>query len=95
MNLRQLARDKQCQIRLTGVCNHDPATTVLAHVRLVGISGIGTKAPDWMGSWACSACHSYVDTHHDKNVKADFYEGVLRTQYELWRLGLEFTRPKP
>lgn len=87
-NLRKLAQGKPCQIRLTGVCNHDAKTTVLAHVRLTGISGMGIKAPDLLGAWACSSCHAYVDRYHDKSTKADFYEGVMRTQAALIKKGM-------
>lgn len=83
ISLRLYARDKPCQIRLPGVCNFDPATTVLAHYRLIGISGMGMKSPDLIGAHACSSCHSYVDSHHDDATKVAFLEGVLRTQSAL------------
>jgi hypothetical protein len=85
VNLRNEARDRDCQIRLPGVCNHNPETTVLAHVRKIGISGFGIKSPDFLGSWACSACHAYVDSHHDDATQVAFYEGVFRTQAQLLR----------
>lgn len=87
-NLRDAARGRDCQIRLPGVCNYNPATTVLAHYRLVGISGMGMKAPDVIGAWACSACHLYVDTHKDDATARAFLEGVLRTQARLIKDGV-------
>ena len=86
-SLRKLARGRICQVRLPCICNGDPATTVLAHVRITGISGMGLKAPDLLGAWACSACHEWCDTHHDDSTKAAFYEGVLRTQAALIKEG--------
>lgn len=80
MNLRKLARGQACQIRLPG-CNSNPETTVLAHFRLSGISGMGLKPPDWLGAWACSWCHSYVDGHKDAETQLDFAKGVFRTIY--------------
>lgn len=77
--LRKLARGKPCQIRLIGVCNGDPATTVLAHFRMSGASGMGLKPPDWLGAWSCSACHTFVDTHKDAATQLDFAKGVFRT----------------
>lgn len=74
-------------MRLPNVCNRDPATTVLAHVRLSGLSGIGMKAKDMFGAWCCSKCHTYCDTHHDDSTKTAFYEGVLRTQAALLKEG--------
>lgn len=85
MNLRNEARDRDCAIRLPGVCNFNPETTVLAHLRLIGISGFGIKAPDELGAHACSACHAYVDSHHDDATKIAFYEGIFRTIAQLIR----------
>lgn len=68
-----------CQVRLPDVCNHDPATTVLAHYRLAGISGLGIKAPNVLGAWACSSCHTYVDTHKDVATQLSFLQGIMRT----------------
>ena len=92
MNLRELARGKPCMVRIPGICNCNPETTVLAHARMIGISGIGTKAPDIFGAWACSACHDYVDNRRPNSAGAvqrrlDLLEGVIRTQYELLRMG--------
>lgn len=88
MNLRQQARGRECQIRLENVCNHNPETVVLAHVRQIGISGFGIKSPDILGSWACSACHAYVDSHHDAETNAAFASGVYRTLNILWTEGV-------
>jgi hypothetical protein len=79
MNLRNEARGRDCTIRLPGVCNFDPATTVLAHYRMAGLSGMGMKSPDLCGAWACSACHAYADSHRDDATARAFLEGVLRT----------------
>ena len=62
-NLRNLARDQECQVRIYGVCNHNPETTVLAHLRLGGVAGMGQKPPDFPGCFvfACSNCHDVID----------------------------------
>jgi hypothetical protein len=49
---------------------------------------MGVKAPDFLGSWACSACHAFVDTHHDDATQLSFAEGVFRTQAALIREGV-------
>ena len=85
MNLRKLARGQLCQIRLPGICNGNPETTVLAHYRLSGLNGMGLKPNDLQGAWACSACHSAVDT--DKQYALDFAFGVFRTQAALIKMG--------
>lgn len=82
--LRKAARDRYCQVRIPGVCNHNPETTVLAHVRLAGVTGGGQKAPDILGAWACSACHQVTEQEKDDDwIQRLFYEGVIRTQYQL------------
>lgn len=86
MNLREAARGRQCQIRIPGVCNHDPETSVLAHYRLG--TGIGQKPPDVMAAIACSACHDAVDRRAHLELEYEFVrhahaEGCLRT-LELW-----------
>lgn len=86
-NLREAARGEPCMIR-SPVCNFDPQTTVLAHYRMIGVSGLGVKSPDLLGAWACSRCHEYVDTHRDVDAKYLHLQGVARTQAELIRRGL-------
>ena len=87
-DLRKLARGRDCMVRIAGVCNFDPSTTILAHYRLAGISGMGMKSPDMLGAWACSACHLYVDSHKDDATARAFLEGVLRTQARLIKEGI-------
>jgi hypothetical protein len=88
-NLRDAARGEPCMIR-SPVCNYDPLTTVLAHYRMNGISGIGLKSPDLIGAWACSACHDLVDGRTKTPIPKDelrlmHLQGVVRTQNELVR----------
>jgi hypothetical protein len=93
MNLRKEARDRPCQVRLPGICNGDPATTVLAHYRLAGLCGTGIKPPDLIGAHCCSACHDEVDGRTRTGIlsraelKAAFAEGVMRTQAALIKEG--------
>ena len=89
MNLRALARGRDCQVR-TAACNGDPETVVLAHYRAIGISGMGLKAPDILGAWCCSSCHELVDTgrhgEHEltrEDRDAALMKGVLRTIAKL------------
>ena len=89
MNLRKLARGKECQVRLVGRCNRDNNTTVLAHFRLSGLSGIGMKSEDIFGAWCCSSCHSWADTHHDDATQLALAHGVFRTQAALLKAGIQ------
>jgi hypothetical protein len=78
MNLRRQAIGRECQIRLPG-CLTEPCC--LAHWRQIGISGMGMKSPDWLGAWACDACHTKVDStlRHDTATQLDFARAVFRT----------------
>jgi hypothetical protein len=90
-NLRNAAEMRPCMIRLPGICSHNDAQTVLAHVRLAGVTGAGQKAPDLLGAWACMHCHDEVDrrTRNLENdfVRLAFLEAVMRTQHALIQEG--------
>lgn len=94
-NLRKLAKGKECQVRLAGVCNHDDSTTVLAHIRRGGVAGMRQKPPDLCGAWACSDCHDCIDQRAYKNVAAidreyGILHGLCRTLVEVSKeLGLK------
>lgn len=89
LNLRKHARNKPCQVRLPGICSCDATETVLAHVRLAGVTGVGMKAPDVLGAWACSRCHEVTERCKDDDaVQRAFLEGVIRTQNMLIEVGL-------
>ena len=90
--LRQSARGQECTFRLPGVCNRDPATTVLAHALTGPMAG---KCPDTVAFFACSACHDVFD-RRDSRWK-DYGQDELRAQalralgetHEIWgRMGL-------
>ena len=75
-------------VRIPGVCLHNSETVVLAHIRLSGVSGMGIKAPDLLGAWACESCHSLYDRRQNTDFDPDFVnrcflEGVIRTQNVL------------
>lgn len=86
--LRQSAKFEECLIRLPGICNHNRETTVGCHFRMPGMSGMGLKSPDWLLAFGCSACHAYVDTHHDDETQLAFAHGVFRTQAHQIHNGL-------
>lgn len=85
-NLRTLARGRPCLVRLP-VCDGGGETTVLAHFRLIGISGMGIKPPDLIGAWACAPCHRLVDTDKSFATQLAFAHGVFRTQAALLKEG--------
>jgi hypothetical protein len=72
-------------VRLPG-CDGGGETTVLAHVRIIGVSGMGLKSEDLLGAWACAPCHRLVDT--DRRHQLDFLNAVIRTQAALVKEGV-------
>lgn len=88
--LRDSARGQPCLVRLPGICNHDPATTVLAHLNG---GGMGTKKSDLFASFACSSCHDVVDVRVKSQFSREAIElmhrqGVERTQQHWLDVGL-------
>ena len=83
--ITEFAKGKDCTCRLPGVCNHNPETSVWAHMNSVRWgSGIGHKAPDACGLIACSACHNEIDgrTHECSSKTAVLlctYEGHMES----------------
>lgn len=87
------ARGRDCQVRIPGVCNGNPETTVLAHYRMAGTCGVGIKPPSLIGSWACSSCHDAIDQRSNCGISREglrqiHAEGVMRTIYLLCQEGL-------
>lgn len=58
-DLRKFARDQPCRVRLPGICNGNPETTVLAHIKHGWYGSL--KPPDILGVHACSSCHDAID----------------------------------
>ena len=92
-NLRKLAKGRECQIRIPGVCSGSSETVVLCH--LPG-GGMGAKRHDIHGAYGCSDCHDYVDgRRHLSNHPSEqfhrqiwFFEAVIRTQEILLAEGM-------
>jgi hypothetical protein len=77
------AKGQPCQVRVPGICNHDPETTVFAHLNG---AGFGTKYEDIFGAYACYACHNWLDGGYasldvSRNTRDLWHlQGVVRTQ---------------
>lgn len=83
------ARNEECTVRIPGICNWNPETTVFAHV---GGAGERIKSHDYKGAYCCSACHDEIDRRtrimEADFVKAKFNEGRLETIDILVKKGL-------
>ena len=85
--LRKSAKGETCTLQIVGVCNHNPETTVLAHLPDES-KGMGRKSDDFVACFACSSCHDYVD----RRVKNDPYNCewfMRRAQNRTWRRWIE------
>lgn len=99
--IRRAAAGQDCTLQIEGVCNHDPATTVLCHSNyLADGKGMGLKAPDTAAAFGCSSCHDVLDGRRPRpdgysllDIEAAFYAGVRRTHHILRRMGLLPTTP--
>lgn len=86
--LRESANGRPCSLRLEGMCNHDPETTVLAHLPC-GHKGTGMKGPDMIAVFACAACHAYIDGPRRWEVSArDYLRALAETQMYWVERGL-------
>jgi hypothetical protein len=47
------ARGQECQVRIPGICSHDPETVVFAHLNG---GGMGMKRASIHGAYCCSSC---------------------------------------
>ena len=86
------ARGQPCLVRIPGICNHNPETTVFAHL---GGGGMGTKKRDLFGSFCCSSCHDAIDGRtkvvngYSRNeIELMHYQGMERTQNWLIENGI-------
>ena len=86
--LRDSARGRECTLRLPGVCNGDPETSVLCHLPF-GKRGVASKVSDDHSVVACSACHDQLDARALPKVsQAELYECIIRAIAEthaIWR----------
>jgi len=88
--ITESARNEPCQVRIDGICSHDPSTTVLAHI---GGGGMGFKNPDIEASYCCSSCHDAIDGRIQTEFSRELLElwhhqGAMRTRKKLIEKGL-------
>lgn len=94
--IRDAAQGEPCTVRLVGVCNHRPETSVWAHwPGLDGDRGMGLKSIDLAGAIACFSCHDVIDMRAKapdgmtrEQVELAFFRGHLRSLVRLKQKGL-------
>lgn len=84
--IRKSAKNRECQVRIIGICNGNPETVVWAHANgLASGRGVWLKSNDLSGAYACSACHAaydravYKDIREYLQIENDFFHGHLRS----------------
>lgn len=88
------AKGEDCTVRIPGICNYQPETTVYAHINSVRLGhGVGKKNQDIHGCYACSSCHDVIDGRRKsafgkEAIKNMQYEAVMETQLKLIEKGL-------
>jgi len=84
------AREQPCQVRIPGVCNHRPETTVFAHLNG---GGMGRKKSSIHGAYACSDCHDVLDSRRGtmytpQELRLFHLDAVIRTQEIMLKDGV-------
>ena len=60
--IRESARGETCSLRIPGVCNSDPATTVFCHLGKKGEATNKRNGDEAMnGVYGCNRCHDAID----------------------------------
>lgn len=94
--IRDSANGEACQVRIVGVCTHDPAQTIWSHAPLQAAGkGRSLKAVDLAGAYCCTACDAAVDGQRPlppdatrESVLLDWFMGHMRSLVILKRKGL-------
>lgn len=95
-SIRDSAKGEECTVRISGVCNFNPETTVWSHYPLNdGAKGMGTKSLDVIGAYCCSSCHDVVDGRAPRppgmskdQILIDWLKGMVRSLVRLAEKGL-------
>ncbi|WP_339450364.1 nuclease domain-containing protein [Pseudomonas sp. EA_5y_Pfl2_R50] len=86
--LRNSAQGQDCTVCMPGTCNHNPETTVLAHLPC-GQKGMGMKGFDTVAVYACSACHDVIDGRAAGEVDwSDMPRAIAETHESLILSGI-------
>lgn len=85
------AKGETCTVRIPGVCNHNPATVVFAHING---GGMARKRSSIHGAYACSECHAFLDGGYAQFLwsrqmrDAEHLRAMLETQERMIKNGV-------
>lgn len=80
------AKGEDCTLRLVGICNFNPETTIAAHIGRR--RGMAIKCGDNMIVYACSNCHAEIDSKGRSSYADDKLRALEETQERLIDKGL-------
>lgn len=91
-HIRNAAKGEQCSLQIVGVCNSNPATTILAHLP-DETHGMAKKSDDLSAAFCCSACHDVIDRrrfneHFEQEAEFYLWRANKRTWRRLFELGI-------
>jgi hypothetical protein len=84
-HLLALARDRECLLRIPGVCNQ--GETVAAHSNAgIHAKGKAIKAHDYFSVWACPRCHTWLDHSYvaSREERRDAFDAAYTRQLAAW-----------
>ena len=92
--ITQSAKGEDCTLRIPGVCNFNPETTIFAHINGAGMA---LKAHDIHGCYSCSSCHDVIDNRNHpylmtvpafETLRSETLRAMIETQSILIQKGL-------
>ena len=83
--ITESARGESCSLRVSDNCTDEFGYVVLCHLN-TNYRGIGIKSPDLFGVYACSHCHTLLDS--SKVDYQDQQRALFETQMKLIDKGL-------
>jgi hypothetical protein len=83
--IRQSAKGQKCTLKIEGVCTNETETVVWAHSNETEDGkGIGIKARDEEGCFACFSCHAWYDGGYVHfGVDRDYVRGRFNVAREV------------
>lgn len=84
--IRKAAKGEACTIRHPDHCNGNRETTVLAHANWG--KPVGGKTSDFLGAFACSGCHKWMDQTRDPERMRMWIRAHAETLYRLFERGI-------
>lgn len=91
--IRNAAKGQDCTVNVSGVCNYNPETVILAHYPSES-KGMGIKSSDLCAGFCCSTCHDALDGR-TKHANLDYGEreyymrrSMVRTWHKLIEMGV-------